>query len=244
MNSRTLVYLGGIAIAVVLVRILAPLLWSIVGRARLHGPAAIGSPNSGGRWLGWVVTLLWSLGEHKREESWEYLRKTGMDAWNEDAPAPKPDPLPQRAVDSAPPTARPGHGLMSRDHQQLTEDGQHWWTGREWVSVAQFVPPSAMRSVDGSHWWDGQQWQWVPNEFPKADRWMPMPAAPHAQVVATPTSWLHSRRGHTAGRRTRDLTPKLRERSDPPPTNLPPVSDRAHPGSTDRPRPWQRWGSG
>ena len=64
------------AVLAVFLRILIPALWSIAVRARQHGPAPIGSPNSGGRWLGWMTSLIWSVGEAKREETFEHSHET------------------------------------------------------------------------------------------------------------------------------------------------------------------------
>jgi hypothetical protein len=36
-------------------------------------------------------------------------------------------------------------------------DGQQWWDGKAWQSVA--IPTTAVRSPDGRSWWDGSTWQ-------------------------------------------------------------------------------------
>jgi hypothetical protein len=42
-------------------------------------------------------------------------------------------------------------------------DGQQWWDGKAWQSVA--IPATAVRSPDGSSWWDGSVWQPIRGTF-------------------------------------------------------------------------------
>jgi hypothetical protein len=216
---------------VLFLRLLVPYLWGLFHRVRITGPAGVGSPNSGGRWLGWVVGMFWSLFESKREETYEYSRLTRVQRWNEGPQGPRIQGLPRPASDPEPLESVPGHSLMSRDHQQLTEDGRHWWTGRQWVSVDDFVPPSAPRSVDGSHWWDGVRWQWMPGEFPRTRSSLPQRAKdPVAAVSAAPTSWLEARTAHQRHRWSGKIGARRDDdRSDPPPRGMPPFGGEQGP---------------
>lgn len=42
---------------------------------------------------------------------------------------------------------------------RLSEDGNYWWGGNDWVPTSVVAPPWAKRSPTGSHWWDGHAWR-------------------------------------------------------------------------------------
>jgi hypothetical protein len=43
-----------------------------------------------------------------------------------------------------------------------SDDRQYWWTGSDWRSVDDELPPGTKISDDRRHWWDGVNWRPVP----------------------------------------------------------------------------------
>ena len=199
------------AVAIGLLRVLIPYAWSIATRTRQAGPVAIGSPGGAGTFYGWMGTALWSLGEERREEAYEYAQETEREMPKEveivDWRLQSPSDL---GADVA--TERMGQRAV----QPVTADGRSWWSGRDWVSTDQYVPPSAERSVDGRQWWDGERWRWVPGEWQPASSWTPR-RIDDPPVKDAGGTWVVAQRRHTADRW---VVPPSRtpERSDPPPT--------------------------
>ena len=204
-----LVLIAG-AIVLLLLRLLGPWLFSTGKRARMHGPVPFTTPSGGGTSVGWALSMLWSVGEKKREERYEYLRQVLPVTLDDDGAEMPVADLPRRATDVAPgqPPAE------ARDHQPLTLDGRQWWAGKRWVSASRFIPPSAPRSLDGREWWDGEEWRAVPGLEGSAGDILPR-RAPMPRQAPPAESWLLSRRPRASRRPWPRNAPS--DRSDPPP---------------------------
>jgi hypothetical protein len=214
--SSSFIAIIGAAIVLVLVLILVgPYAFGMYRRTRMHGPIPTGGPGGSGAAWGWFLSAIWTFGETKREEQFHYLEggittKTGGDGFDVLEPAAPPEPID---------TDR----LLPRDEQELSGNRRQWWSGKEWVSVNDFVPPSSERSTDGEQWWDGEAWQWTPGTFEAPSSWMPQ-----RMVVSRlggrreKTSWVIEQRGHLADRWIQEPAPKP-DRSDPPPDWLDPA---------------------
>ena len=172
--------------------IVVTLLRLVMNRARLHGADVAASSNTATWWgsVSGLFTVLWV--SQRQSAQAEAAPESEVEGQGQG----KPD-LPRRAVVTTPYTQRRGDSLLPRDTQQIALDGRHWWTGRQWASTNNFVPPSAPRSVDGSHWWDGERWHWVPNEFPQTGQALPQRTVSHPKSKTTAQSWLIRR---TSGR--------------------------------------------
>ncbi|MGI8847400.1 MAG: hypothetical protein ACR2GX_03915 [Candidatus Dormibacteria bacterium] len=224
MSTRSVLLVLVVAlVAIVVLRVVAPFLRSVVRRARLHGPAPY-SAGGAGTTGGWAISLLWAMREKAHEEHYEYMRETArpLDEDESDAPGDGDDPLPQ--VASGPLVAAPLPPAAPWLTPVLGANGRSWWSGREWVSTQTFAPAGAERSADGSQWWDGNEWQWTPGEF-AAESWQPrrvnwVRGRVDIQAGSSP-SWLNARRRHLLDR---SVSPPWwrADRSDPPPENLPP----------------------
>lgn len=202
-------------VVVALVGLLGPFVWSVVKRARLHGPAPY-TTGGGGTATGWGVSLLWAMREKNREESYEYMRETERDLDEDDDDATEEPSLPQRVtavdrIDEEPPAE-------AWTEPQISADGRRWWSGTQWVASERFAPAGAHWSEDRSQWWDGVEWRWAPGEFPDRSA-LPQRvdwSRGRSDVTAAPSaSWLDRRRSE------RVLPPaRTPERSDPPPDFL------------------------
>lgn len=220
MSRGTLLLAAFIAVLIVaVVRIVGPFFYSLVRRARMHGPAPY-SAGGGGTAAGWGVSLLWALFEKNREERYEYMRETERDL-TEGEEEPEEDPLPRRVpahLDAGPGEA-PGDPWTE---PVVSDDGRHWWSGRRWVESERFAPAGAQWSDDRSQWWDGAEWRWAPGEFPDRSS-LPQRVdwSRGRGDVTKPESapWMERRRGHLLGR-TQPLPRATPERSDPPPDHL------------------------
>jgi hypothetical protein len=200
----------GALIFVLIAIIIRPYVFGMYRRTKMHGPVpAGGGPGGSGAAWGWFLSAIWTFGETKREEQSHYLEgesfpRIGDNVFEQPNPAAIENPV-------------DGDTLLPRDEQKLTYDRREWWSGKEFVSVNNYAPPSAERSANGEQWWDGEQWQWTPGTFEPSSSWMP-----HRMVVSRlgakreKTSWMIEQRGHMADRWIQEAPPKP-DRTDPPP---------------------------
>jgi hypothetical protein len=196
------------------IRLIGPFVYSVVKRARMHGPAPY-SAGGGGTATGWGVSLLWAMREKNREESYEYLRETERDLEEDDDHA-QDDPLPQRVVAGpAPDAAPPGEAWTE---PPVSADGRRWWSGTRWEDSDRFAPAGAHWSEDRSQWWDGVEWRWAPGEFPDRSS-LPQ----KVDWSRGRTDVMASGGGSWVGRRRSERVvpaPPAPDRSDPPPDFL------------------------
>ena len=210
MSGSYIAIFAAIVVLVLVTIVIGPYFFGMFRRTRMHGPIPIGGgPGGSGAAWGWFLSAIWTFGETKREEQFHYLEdgtrvKIGGDGFDDLAPA-----TPEAPFDA--------DTLLPRQEQDLTDNRREWWSGKGWVGVNDFVPPSAERSTDGEQWWDGEHWQWTPGTFAAPSSWMP-----HRMVVSRlgakreKTSWTIEQRGHLADRWTQEPPPKP-DRTDPPP---------------------------
>jgi hypothetical protein len=200
----------GALIFVLIAIIIRPYVFGMYRRTKMHGPVSAGSgPGGSGAAWGWFLSAIWTFGETKREEQSHYLE-------GESFPQIRGDGF-EQPITAAVENPIDGDTLLPRDEQKLTDDRREWWSGKDFVSVNNYVPPSAERSINGEQWWDGEQWQWAPGTFDPSSSWMP-----HRMVVSRlgakreKTSWMIEQRGYMADRWVQEAPPKP-DRTDPPP---------------------------